>query len=61
MLESQQSSLLQDYTPQMDLSKQSPDPLISQIAHIELDEVSPREAWSILESLVLKAKESLGD
>ena len=61
MLESQQSSLLQDDAPQMDLSKQSPDPLISQIAHIELDEVSPREAWSILESLVLKAKESLGD
>ena len=61
LLESQQLRLLQDYAPQVDLSKQSPDPLISQIAHIELDELSPREAWSILESLVLKAKESLGD
>jgi len=34
---------------------------VSQLAHLDPDDLSPREAWSTLETLVLKARESLGD
>ena len=60
-LESQQVSLSQHHVPQVDIFKQTPNPLVSQLAQMDLNELSPREAWSALESLVLKAKESLGD
>jgi len=60
-LESQQVALNQHQAPQADLFNQPPDPLVSQLAHLDPDDLSPREAWSTLETLVLKARESLGD
>ena len=60
-LESQQVALNQTQAPQADLFHQPPDPLVTQLSHIDPDDLSPREAWSTLEALVLKARESLGD
>ncbi len=60
-LESQQMSLVQQHTTQKELVNQSPDPLVSQLASIDLNDLSPREAWSVLEVLVSKAKGLLGD
>ena len=60
-LESQQVILNQQPTPQSDLFDQPPDPLVSQLAHLDPDDLSPREAWATLETLVLKAREALGD
>ena len=60
-LESQQVALNQTQAPQADLFHQPPDPLVTQLSHIDPDDLSPREAWATLEALVLKARESLGD
>jgi DNA mismatch repair protein MutS len=60
-LESQQVALNQSQMPQADLFHQPPDPLVTRLSHIDPDDLSPREAWSTLEALVLKARESLGD
>ena len=60
-LESQQVILNQQPTPQSDLFDQPPDPLVSHLAHLDPDDLSPREAWATLETLVLKAREALGD
>ncbi len=60
-LESQQMSLSQQYTTQEELPNQWLDPLVSQLASIDLNDLSPREAWSALEVLVSKAKGLLGD
>lgn len=60
-LESQQVALNQTQAPQADLFHQPPDPLVTQLSHIDPDDLSPREAWSTLDALVLKARESLGD
>jgi DNA mismatch repair protein MutS len=60
-LESQQVALNQTVKAQSDLFDQPLNPLINQLAHLDPDDLSPREAWSTLEALVLKARESLGD
>ena len=60
-LESQQVILNQQPTPQSDLFDQPPDPLVSHLAYLDPDDLSPREAWATLETLVLKAREALGD
>ena len=60
-LESQLVILNQQPTPQSGLFDQPPDPLVSHLAHLDPDELSPREAWATLETLVLKAREALGD
>ena len=60
-LESQQIVLNQQPTSQSDLFDQPPDPLVSHLAYLDPDDLSPREAWVTLETLVLKAREALGD
>jgi DNA mismatch repair protein MutS len=60
-LESQQVALNQHQVPQADFFNQPPDPLVIQLAHLDPDDLSPRQAWSTLETLVLKARELLGD
>mgnify|MGYP007000171203 len=60
-LESQQVALNHRQAPQVDLFRQPPDPVVGLIARLDPDDLSPREAWATLETLVLKARKSLGD
>ena len=60
-LESQQVALNRHQAPQVDLFRQPPDPVVSLLARLDPDDLSPREAWATLETLVLKARKSLGD
>ena len=60
-LESQQVALNHCQAPQVDLFRQPPDPVVSVLARLDPDDLSPREAWATLETLVLKARKSLGD
>ena len=60
-LESQQIALNHPQAPQVDLFCQPPDPVVGLLARLDPDDLSPREAWATLETLVLKARKSLGD
>ena len=60
-LESQQVALNRHQAPQVDLFRQPPDPVVGLLARLDPDDLSPREAWATLETLVLKARKSLGD
>ena len=60
-LESQQIALNHHQAPQVDLFCQPPDPVVGLLARLDPDDLSPREAWATLETLVLKARKSLGD
>ena len=60
-LESQQVALNHRQAPQVDLFCQPPDPVVGLLARLDPDDLSPREAWATLETLVLKARKSLGD
>ena len=60
-LESQQVALTHHQAPQVDLFRQPPDPVVGLLARLDPDDLSPREAWATLETLVLKARKSLGD
>ena len=60
-LESQQVALNHHQAPQVDLFRQPPDPVVGLLARLDPDDLSPREAWATLETLVLKARKSLGD
>lgn len=60
-LESQQITLNHRQALQVDLFCQPPDPLVSLLARLDPDDLSPRGAWATLETLVLKARKSLGD
>ena len=60
-LESQQVALNHHQAPQVDLFRQTPDPMVGLLARLDPDDLSPREAWATLETLVLKARKSLGD
>ena len=60
-LESQQIALNHRQAMQVDLFCQPPDPVVGLLARLDPDDLSPREAWATLETLVLKARKSLGD
>lgn len=60
-LESSQLRIEPITKPQADLFQTVPDPIVAALAQIELDDLSPREAWSSLERFVQKARNSLGE
>ncbi len=60
-LESQQVAPNHHQAPQVDLFNQPPDPVVGLLAGLDPDDLSPKEAWATLETLVLKARKSLGD
>jgi len=60
-LESQQLPQRSQSSPQTDLFQVTPDPMVRALAQLELDDLSPREAWSTLERFVEKARNSLGE
>lgn len=60
-LESQAATRSEAPTVQSNLFAAPIDPMTRLLAEIELDDLSPREAWSALERLVQKARQSLGE
>ena len=60
-LELQQVALNNRQALQVDLFRQPPDPVVDLLARLDPDDLSPKEAWATLETLVLKARKSLGD
>ncbi len=60
-LELQQVALNNPQAVQVDLFRQPPDPMVGLLARLDPDDLSPKEAWATLETLVLKARKSLGD
>ena len=60
-LESQSVSVNTGRAAQNELFQVPVDPLIKQLANLDLEDLSPREAWASLEIIVKKARDSLGD
>tara|TARA_B100000900_G_scaffold413699_1_gene438311 strand:+ start:118 stop:1530 length:1413 start_codon:yes stop_codon:yes gene_type:complete len=60
-LELQQVALSNRQAVQVDLFRQPPDPVVGLLARLDPDDLSPKEAWATLETLVLRARKSLGD
>lgn len=60
-LEAGQQSLKPASTPQPDLFSSPPDPMVKALAQLDLDALSPREAWATLEHLAEKARNALGE
>lgn len=60
-LEAGQQAISAPTAPQPDLFSIAPDPIVSALAKLDLDGMSPREAWTTLEHWVEKARRSLGD
>ena len=60
-LELQQVALSNRQVVQVDLFRQPPDPVVGLLARLDPDDLSPKEAWATLETLVLRARKSLGD